>query len=441
MNDILINTLALIFGLGIIIFVHELGHLLVAKLFDTRVKTFSLGFGKRLFGFERGETDYRVSLIPLGGYVALGGENPEDATGDPREFVAKPRWQRVLIYLAGPAMNAVLSVGLIAIVFMIGINLPNLAAIEPVVGEVEEGSSAATAGLSSGDRILAVDGEDVDSWQDVYMELLASPEKSVDLRVRRRSETFSATVTPGRVPKYEIGDSAGLFPKILPEVNQVIAGKPAEAAGFKLGDKIRQVDSRPVGGVLDFIELVEKHPGEEIRVEVVRDGELVVIPVTPEDQGGVGKLGVAIVNSGVFQKYGPGQALVQSLRYNLQLIQQIGDLIGRLVTRELSAKGTLGGPIEIAAQSGAAARRGLTDLLHFVAFISINIGLLNLMPVPILDGGQIVILLIEGTIRRDLSLRVKEVISQVGFVLIMLLMLAVIWFDLARNLPEGLLPG
>lgn len=434
MSDFLTNTIAFIFALGVIIFIHELGHLLIAKLFDTRVKTFSLGFGKRLFGFERGETDYRVSLIPLGGYVALGGEQPEDATGDPREFMSKPRWQRILVYLAGPAMNVVLSVGLIAGAFMIGVQLPNLSAIEPVVGEVEAGSSAATAGIEAGDRIVAVEGETVESWETVIFTLLTSPAKPVELELERDGETFTARVVPGKVPGYEVGDSAGLVPSFLPEVIALIPGKPAEAAGLLPGDKLKSTDGRPIGSVSDFIQFVEEHAGEEIRVEVERAGQRLVIPVVPQEQAGVGKIGASIGISNTFQKYGPGRAFAESWRENLSIVQQTFALLGKIVTGQLSARGSLGGPIEIAAQSGAAARRGFSYLLYFMGFISISIALLNLMPIPLLDGGQILVLLIESVIRRDLPLKVKEAIAQVGFVLIMLLMVVVIYFDLARRM-------
>lgn len=441
--NLLTNTLALIFALGVIIFIHELGHLLAAKLFDVRVKTFSLGFGKRLWGFERGETDYRVSLLPLGGYVALGGEMPEDVTGDPGEFLSKPRWQRVLVYLAGPAMNAVLSVGIIAVLFMVGFSAPDFSEVDAVVGQVVEGSSADEAGLRSGDRILTVDGEEVEGWDDLKNELMTSAEEPVALTVERGEETFQVTVTPSKIPRYEIGDTAGILPRILPQVSQVIADAPAAAAGFEEGDLLVSVDGQPVANRFEFVEYVQERPGEEIRVGVVRGEESLTLPVVPANVGGNGQVGLALGHASLTKQYGlsVGKAVVASVRHNLYLVEQIGVLVGKLVTGELAAKSALGGPIEIAAQTGAAARQGLTTLFYFTAFLSLNIGLLNLLPIPVLDGGQILILLIESTIRRDLSFRLKELITQVGFVLILLLMLAVIWFDLTKNLPDSWLPG
>ncbi|HXO20825.1 MAG TPA: RIP metalloprotease RseP [Thermoanaerobaculia bacterium] len=438
MTDILTNVLAFAFALGVIIFVHESGHLMMAKAFGVRVLTFSLGFGKSLWGFRRGETEYRVSALPLGGYVRLGGENAEEATGDPREFVSKPRWQRVLVYLAGPLMNVVLAIVLFAGLFMVGIAVPNLPGIPSVVGAVEPGSSAAKAGLQRGDRIVAAKGEPVTSWKDLGFALLTSPGQPVALVVERGATRFNATVTPVRDPKYAVGDSAGIYPSIRPQVTEILPNSPAAAAGFRTGDEIRAVDGRPIADSQDFVAYVDKRAGQRIDIQVVRDAVLLTVPVTPRNQDGHGRIGVGI---GFFQRYGPRRALIESLKYNVQIVQETFRMIGKVFTREISARAAFAGPVEIAAQSGAAARTGFKFLLHLMGFISISIAILNLMPIPILDGGQIFILLIEVLIRRDLSLRLKEVVSQVGFVLILLLMFVVIWFDVSKHLPASLLPG
>ncbi|HKI04991.1 MAG TPA: RIP metalloprotease RseP [Thermoanaerobaculia bacterium] len=438
LTDILTNILAFGFALGVIIVVHEAGHLMMAKAFGVRVLTFSVGFGRRIWGFRRGETEYRLSLVPLGGYVRLGGENPDEVSDDPREFLNKPRWQRILVYLAGPAMNVILAVVLFAALFMVGIEVMNLPDSPPLIGGVEAGSSAAQAGLRRGDLILRVKGEPVDDWQDVVLTLMGSPEKPVPLSVRRDGQVVEASVTPRRVPKYEMGDFAGLLPSFRPQIIQVIAGQPAEAAGFRPGDEVRAVDGRPVVDSQAFVDAIAKRPGQRIDVQVVRDGKPLLLAVTPKNVGGAGKIGVQI---GFFQRYGPAKAFVESVRYNIQTVRDTFKILGKIFSRELSPKGALAGPIEIAAQSGAAARSGFKYLLHLMGFISISIAIMNLMPIPILDGGQIFILMVEGVIRRDLSLRLKEVISQVGFVMILLLMFVVIWFDLMKNLPATLLPG
>jgi len=437
-TDILTNVLAFAFALGVIIVVHEAGHLMVAKAFGVRVLTFSVGFGRRLWGFRRGETEYRISAVPLGGYVRLGGENPDEVTGDPREFLNKPRWQRILVYLAGPAMNVLLAIVLFAALFMVGIEVMNLPDMPPLIGGVEEASSAAQAGLRRGDLILRVKGEPVDNWQDVALALLGSPEKPVPLVIRRDGKILQATVTPRRVPKYEMGDFAGLLPSLRPQIIQVFSGEPAAAAGFRPGDEVRAVDGRPIADSLAFVEAIGQRPGQRVEVQVVRDGKPLTLAVVPKDQGGTGKIGVQI---GFFQRYGPARAVVESVRYNVQMVRDTFKILGKIFSRELSPRGALAGPIEIAAQSGAAARSGFKYLLHLMGFISISIAIMNLMPIPILDGGQIFILLVEGVIRRDLSLRLKEMISQVGFVMILLLMFVVIYFDLMKNLPASLLPG
>lgn len=436
MTQALTDLLAFVFALGVIIVVHEAGHLLVAKAFGVRVLTFSVGFGKKLWSFQRGETEYRISSIPLGGYVRLSGENQEEATGrDEREFLSKPRWQRVLVYVAGPAMNVVLSIVLFAGLFMVGIEVMNLPDMPPVIGGVEAGSSAAQAGLQRGDRIVAVDHKPMDNWQDVMMELLTSPQRPLLLAVKRGPKTFSVTVTPQRIAKYETGDSAGIYPALRPQVTRITENSPAAAAGFRPGDEIRKVDGRPVADQRDFVAFIEAHAGKAVEIEVVRNGRPVALSVVPRNEGGVGKIGVLI---GFFQRYDPPRAFVESLRYNVQIVSDTFSIIGKIFSRKMSAKGALAGPIEIAKQSGAAARSGFKHLLHMMGFISISIAIMNLMPIPILDGGQIFILVVEGVIRRDLSLRLKEIISQVGLVMILLLMAMVLWFDAMK---AGWLPG
>lgn len=431
------NTLAFVFALGVIIFVHEAGHLLVAKLFNVRVLAFSLGFGKRIWGFRKGETEYKVSMIPLGGYVRLGGEDPSEVSDDPKDFLNKPRWQRVLIYLAGPAMNVVLAVLLIAVVLMAGIEVVSLREIPPVVGQVVAGSVAEEAGLQAGDEVRQVDGEKVDSWDEVHFAILTSPEQPMSLMIDRDGDVFTVDLTPAKVPKYEIGD-AGLIPTILPRVAQVVEGSPAETAGFEPGDEIVGVDGRSLSQWSEFVEHIESHPNQEVEVEILRRKQPTILTVVPADESGVGKIGV---RPGYFQRLGPVDAFVESVRFNWDMTRQTFAVLGKIFTRQLAAKSALSGPIEIAALSGAAARTGFKHLLQLMGLISISIAILNLLPIPVLDGGQITILLIESLFRRDLSLQVKERINQVGVVLIVTLMVVVLWFDLVKNVPAGLLPG
>ena len=435
--QLLSNTIAFIFAIGVIIFVHELGHLLMAQGLGVRVLTFSLGFGKRLWGFRRGDTDYQVSLVPLGGYVRLAGEDPSESTSDPGDFMNKPRWQRILVYLAGPAMNVVLAIALIAAVFMVGVEVAALQNLPPVVGGVVEGSAAEAAGLESGDRILSIDGKETPHWDDVQFHVMTSPGQPLAVAFEREGERREATLTPAVVPVDEYGDG-GLYPKVLPRVSQVVADGPAAAAGFSVGDQLRAVNGRPISGGKDFVEQIEARPGETVIVEVMREEQVVELAVVPEQQGDVGKIGIAL---GYFQRYGPLEAIAASARHNLDIAKQTLAVFGKIFSGRLAAKSALAGPIEIAALSGAAARSSFVDLIYLMGLISTSIALLNLMPVPVLDGGQIFILLIESLRRKDLSLRIKEAINMVGFALIILLMVAVLYFDLVKNVPGDLLPG
>lgn len=438
MFDVLTNALAFVFALAVIIFVHEAGHLLMAKAFGVRVLTFSLGFGKRIWGFERGGTEYRVSLVPLGGYVRLGGEEPDEVSDDPAEFLNKPRWQRVLVYLAGPAMNVVLSILLIAGAMMAGVQVAGIRDAPSVVGTVEAGSPAEAAGLETGDRIVSIDGKPVAKWSQVQFAVTTSPERSLALVLERGGRTVETSLQPVKVPKYEFG-YAGVFPELLPRISRVVADSPAAAAGLAAGDEIRAVDGQGVADQVAFVEYIQKHPGQPVDVRVARGESLLTLTVVPEVlEDGSGRIGVELRT---FARYGPVAALVESARYNWQIAGETMAVLGKIFTGRLKARSALSGPIEIAAHSGAAARQGFTDLIFLMGLISVSIAILNLLPVPVLDGGQITLLLIESVLRRDLPLKLKERVHQVGFVLIMLLMVTVLYFDLTKNLPAGLLPG
>lgn len=427
--NFLITPLSFAFALGVIVFVHEAGHLLVAKAFGVRVLTFSLGFGKRLWGFRKGETDYRLSLVPLGGYVRLGGENPDEVTDDPREFLNKPRWQRILVYLAGPVMNIILAILLFAGLFMAGIEVPNLSVIPSEVGAVMKGSSAEQAGLERGDVILAINGKPSQTWEDVSFALATSPNRPVALHMQRGAKIFDSTVTPKLDPHYQIGDTAGIAPKVRPQLIKVIEGSPAKAAGFALGDEIWAVDGRAIADSTAFVAYIEGKAGKNVDIEVRRGAAHRTISVTPRNEDGKGKIGVGL---GFFQRYPPGEALRASVVFNWRLCTQTFDVIGKLILRKLPPGGALAGPLTIATQTGEAARLGFKQLLYIMGFISISIALLNLMPIPILDGGQITILLFESVIRRDLSSRIKEIVIQVGFVMVVLLMAMVLWIDIRK---------
>jgi len=438
--QILSNALAFLFALGVIVFVHEAGHYLMAKAFGVRVLVFSLGFGRKLFGFRRGETEYRVSWVPLGGYVNFAGQEPGERSDDPHEYLNRPRWQRVLILLAGPFANVVLAVVLVSVVFMTGFAARDSNDAPPVVGMVESGSPAEQAGLEAGDRVVSIEGEAVENWQDLMFAILTSPEKPLALEYERSPgsglppERATATLEPKRVPRDEVGE-AGVYPLVV--VGEVLPGSAAEQAGIRVGDAVLEIDGKGIESFAALRAQVVDRAGQPLEVVVLRLGEKVKLEVTPRAD----RQGAMIGVGQPFRKYSPGEAIVESVRFNTDLTVQILVLVEKIFERRISLRASLGGPIEIAAVSGAAARRGFRDLLLLMSFISINLFIFNLFPIPILDGGQIMVLLVEGTLRRDLSTRIKERITQVGLVMIVMLMAMALYFDLSKNLPSLLQPS
>jgi regulator of sigma E protease len=434
------TMLSFLFVLGVLVFVHELGHFLVARWHGVRVITFSLGFGPKIVKFERGGTEYCISIIPLGGYVKLAGETVEEnRTGASDEFLSKSKWVRFQVYIAGPLMNIVLAWIVLAGVLSQGANVPLYETSAPVVGMVADDSPAAAAGLRVGDRILTVDGRSVDTWEALSMEVLTKIDRELTMLVARDSgQQVSVRVTPSArtVPgsrNFEVGD-IGILPVLRPQVMQVNPGSPADRAGLREGDVILAV-----GGER---QLTEEQVRERIRATgptalallVERAGSPVEVSVVPEGAAGSSLIGV-FLNIYETRRIDPGvlEAFRMSAVQNWESTKFIGRTVRGLFTTE-TPMGQLMGPVAIAEMSGMAAERGLIDLFNLMAMLSLNLGLLNLMPIPVLDGGHILILAVEGLSRRDLSMRVKERILTVGAVAIVLLMVTVIFNDVSRLL-------
>ena len=431
--NILSNILALLVVIGVIIFVHELGHFLAARLFRIRVRVFSIGFGARLWGFERGGTEYRLAMVPLGGYVAFSGIDPSNPTGDAGDFITKPRWQRMVVLLAGPAANVVLSIVLIAAVLVAGTELAGPRDLSTEIGAVTPESAAFEAGLQAGDTILRVDDEEVSDWREVANIVLVSPERRLAVDFERDGRTLHTVLVPRRIPRHELGD-AGMYASLLPRVREVFEGTPAERAGIRYGDTLYAVDGHPISDADDFRRLVEPKAGEEVSLEVGRGDERLAVRLVPTNEGGVGRAGITISHFS-YQRVGPGAALIESARINWETTTEIFGFLGRLAERRVSPQSALAGPIEIARISGQAARRSFNDLVFLTALISLNICVLNLLPIPLLDGGQLVILLFESVLRRDLSIRVKNLVTQFGLVMIVGIMMFALYSDLVKNLP------
>jgi regulator of sigma E protease len=423
---------AFLFVLGVLIFVHELGHFLMARRLGVRVLTFSLGFGPKLLKFTRGDTEYAISAIPLGGYVKMAGENPDDArSGRPDEFLSKTKWERFLVYIMGPAMNLLLAFVVTAAVLYQGAESPSYEQEPPVIGAVIENSPGARAGLRVGDRIVSVGGREMKTWDQFFIEIGTRASRETELVVDRGGREETIRVTPAPQTKYEVGE-IGVLPKTRLQLAEVTPGMAADRAGLRRGDVIVALDGKPDPEQQALIAYIKSNPNKPLRFSILRDGQPMDVTVTPEGDPGSALVGIRI-SPYEFRIIRPGfvEALRLSLVKNWEWTRLIFRTLGGLFTRETSVR-QLMGPVGIAELSGGAAQLGWTHLFNLMAMISLNLGLLNLMPIPVLDGGHIFIMLLEGIARRDFSVRMKEKMLLAGFVVLMMLMVTVIYNDLMR---------
>jgi regulator of sigma E protease len=434
------TLLAFLFVLGVLVFVHELGHFLAARRVGVRVLTFSLGFGPKLLKFTRGDTEYCISVVPLGGYVKMAGENPDDPrSGNPDEFLSKTKWQRFQVLIMGPVMNIVLAVVVLAVVLAQGAEVPVYLDEAPVVGSVVPDSPAERAGIRSGDRIMTVSNDPVATWQDLLIAVGTRPGRDVPMTLLRDGRNVALSVRPEPEGRYEIGN-IGVMPDINPIVDSVIPGDLAEKAGLRAGDVVLKVDGTRMTTRIQLMEAISKSAGREIELIVMRDGHEVSIRGTPEERGGKGMLGFWITEPRRTLHPGPLEAVRLSVVRNIESSGLIFKTIAGLFTGETPLS-QIHGPVGIAQLSGESAQEGWLSLFSLMALLSINLGIINLLPVPVLDGGHILILLLEGIARRDFSMRAKEKMLLAGFLVLVTLMVVVIYNDLTRiSWIEGLMP-
>ena len=435
------NTIAaFLFVLGVLVFVHELGHFMAARRLGVRVLTFSLGFGPKLLKFRRGDTEYCISAIPLGGYVKMAGENLDDSrTGASDEFLSRSKWERFQILIMGPAMNILLAIIVMAVVLAQGAEVPVYEDQPPVVGAVTADSPAERAGIQRGDRILSVAGEGVETWGDLFLAVGTRPNRDVSVAYMRDGQTRTVSLRPDSQTRFELG-SIGVLPDINPIVSSVIAGEPAAAAGIKDGDVVLAVDGERMATREQLIDAISRSAGREIELTIQRGTEQVQIRATPVQRGDRGMLGVYVTEP--TRRFDPSalEAIQLSIQRNIEFSGLIFRTLGGLFVGETSPR-QLMGPVAIAQLSGESAEAGWIALFTLMASISLNLGLLNLLPIPILDGGHILIMAVEGIARRDLSTAVKEKMLLAGFVLLMVLMVTVIYNDLTRiSWIERLMP-
>lgn len=435
------NSIAFVFVLGVMVLIHELGHYVAARYFDVKVEAFSIGFGPRLFGFQRGETDFKVCALPLGGFVKMAGENPSEPSEDARSLPAKPRWQRLIIAFMGPLFNIILAILLPIGLFMFHYERLAFVTQPALIGYVKPGSPAYEAGIRQGDRITALNGTPTPTWESVKLTEITAAYLTMQVEIERGGERLTLPVKIGSDARTGIGDAG--WSERTPVRLEPVAGSPAERGGVRSGDRLVSINGEPVLSDYQVPELVQRAGGSAVTLEVLRDGQPVSLELTPEfdrsqEHGDAWRVGVSLIpdHERVTTKLGFFEAARESIDQNLKSATLIFRFLGGLVEQRMSPK-SLEGPIGIARLSGEAARRGWPELVGLMAAISLNLGILNLLPIPILDGGVITLLLFESAIRKDVSLAVKERIVQVGFVFLMLLFAFVMYNDIMKSLGTG----
>ncbi|MGA8764956.1 MAG: RIP metalloprotease RseP [Candidatus Sulfotelmatobacter sp.] len=441
MSDFLTSLVAVVVVLGFMILIHEFGHYAVAKWLGVRVEVFSIGFGKRLLGVRKGDTDYRISAIPLGGYVKMSGENPMDErTGDPAEFLSHPRWHRFLIAIAGPSMNILLAIFLLTSVYMVHYEYPVYMDKAAVIDGVKADSAAAQAGLQPGDRIIKLDGIVNPTWEQVQPRVLISPNQPLAVTIQRGDRVFETSIKPKPVTTSEVG-SAGWYPEEPVIIGRMEDDMPAVKAGMREDDHVIAMDGQLLGSIDAMIERLQQTKDKPVDLTVVRGGQTLsfhlqpVFSKTEDPKEQRYRLGFLNKEETRVTTLPFAQALSLSLEENKKYSLLLLELAKKLVQGKVSPR-MVSGPIGIAQEAGyAAQQKGWTPLLALTAGISLNLGIFNLLPIPILDGGVILFLFIESLMRRDVSLRIKERVYQAAFVFLVLFAVMVIYNDLMKTLP------
>lgn len=434
--------------LGVLVAFHELGHFLAARWVGVKVLKFSLGFGPKLFGRQVGETEYLLSTIPLGGYVKLFGEDETEASTPEdrrRSFAHQGLWGKVFIVAAGPGFNFILAYLIFAGWLSTGTPLfvPTFRDLSADIEALVPGSPAATAGMEVGDRVVKVNGKDISTKTELLDAVARSKGQALSLEIRREGQSKSLSVTPtalqgesggGEEPFYSIG-----VEESPPLVTSVMHGLPAAAAGFQPGDRVVAIEGQAVYTWTQMTAQVKEHPQQPLRVDVLRNGQRQTLTVTPSSEKvtvngqamEIGKIGISGPGRSLMRSDHPIEAAYHGLEATWGWTELTAIGLYKMVVGDISSK-NIGGPLTIANISGEAASQGTSSVIFLIAILSINLGVLNLLPIPILDGGHLLFFLIEGILRKPLGERQREFAQQVGLVLLVGVMIFAFWNDLER---------
>jgi regulator of sigma E protease len=444
------TVLSFIVVIGVLILIHEWGHFIVARLTGVGVERFSIGFGPVLLRWRGKETEYCLSVIPMGGYVKMMGEESPLEGGaalpyDPaKAFSLKPLWARFLIVFAGPGMNFVLA----AVIFSVVLATVGRPVWPAVIGRVAPDSPGAAAGLQTGDTVASANGRRIAHWEDLDRAVATSSGRPLRLTVARSGAVREVSVTPrlteARDPIFKDTHQTweiGVGPQLLPQIGSVNSGSPAEKAGLKSGDVVVAVAAQPVFTPEELMQGIQRRAGQTFEVTVEREGKRLPLTVTANavkeknaagEDVEVGRIGVGIVTRTVnYEAYPPHKAVWYGTVKTWDMTTLTAKGLWKIVSRQIDSS-NIGGPIQIASEAGRQAKEGPASLALFTAIISVNLALLNLLPVPMLDGGHLFFFVIEGVMGRPLSLRKREAAQQLGFVLLMLLMVYALYNDLVR---------
>jgi regulator of sigma E protease len=439
--------------IGILVFVHEFGHFAAAKLCGMRADIFAIGFGKRLFGWNKitgftfgelpkdfdgqGNTDYRLSLLPLGGYVKIAGMVDEsfdtkfaNEIPQPYEFRARPIWQKVIVISAGVIMNL-----LLAWVIFWGANFFEGKQITKTttLSYVEPNSPADSSGFKSKDQIVSINNKKVDNWEDVRAQVfIHTLGENLDVKIKRNNELVDLKISRKLIPETETADMLYLIPEgVRIEVGEVAAHTPAEHSKLKAGDIIIDVKNKPVFLRLQAVQIFSNNKGQELPLKVLRGKDTVDLLVTPGNDGKIGAMiGDMFTGPSEFKTYGFFTSIYMGYTDIEKMTNLTFSMIGKVFKGEIAFGKAFGGPIKIAQVATSSADRGIGSFLYFLALLSLSLAIINIMPFPVLDGGHLLIIIIEGIIKKEIPIKVKIGIQNAGFVILLLLMAFIIYNDI-----------